>query len=152
MFKKYTIVFVVVIAFALSLSVAFAQNGLTIPGTTATGTPPVRYTLDLACMQTAVGGRDTAIIAATDVFYSAMKSALETRKAELVASWGLTIPVERRATRRAACNKFYASSKQARTALRAAKKSAWDKFYADSKACKGVASDELGGRGIDANW
>ena len=151
MFKKYTIVFVVVIAFALSLSVALAQSDPAVPNST-TVAAPMRYTLDLACMQTAVGGRDTAIIAAADVFYSAIKSALETRKAELVASWGLTIPVERRATRRAAWNKFYASSKQARTALRAAKKSAWDKFYADSKACKGVASDELGGRGIDANW
>ena len=41
----------------------------------------------LACVQTAIDGRDNAIIAGLDAYYPAAKTALQTRQATLKAAW-----------------------------------------------------------------
>lgn len=105
----------------------------------------------LACMQTAVDSRDTAIIAAWDTQYPAVKTALQTRQSALKAAWAQTEQKTRRDATRTAWDAYKNSAKSARTAMKAAHKTAWTKFEADRKACSPKATkDDNGSLGIDS--
>lgn len=99
---------------------------------------------DLACMQTAVEKRETAIIAALVTYTNAWKTSLETRKTELNAAWGITNNKDRRNAINAAWKKFREARKEQRRAFRDARKSAWKQFKTDAKACKVQNLDQQG--------
>ena len=104
----------------------------------------------LSCMQTATDVRDNAIIAAWDVQYPAIKTALQTRQASLKAAWTQTDAKTRRAATKAAWNAYKKSAKSARAAMKASHKAAWTKFEADKKACSPKATkDDNGSAGMD---
>lgn len=122
--------------------------------TTATTTPPVRKTLDLACMQSAVEKRDNAIIAAFDAYSASVKTALTTRRDALKAAWGLTDRIQRRDAINAAWKAHRKARNDAFRTLRDARRAAWKQFRADAKTCKATGTSgtatEFSGEGVDA--
>lgn len=117
----------------------------TTPNTTSGITPEQRQ-----CILAAVEKRDNALIAAVDARYNATKTAFQTRKADLVAAWGLENRDERRKAIKYAWNKFDKSIRAANKAFKAAKKKAWSTFYKDRKACgQQVISDDRFNEGAD---
>ncbi len=123
----------------------------TTGGSASSTSPVVHKTVDLACMQTAVGTRDNAIIAALDTYASGVKTSLQTRRDALNAAWGITNVKQRRLALRAAWTAFQGTWKSASKGLRVAKNAAWTQFNKDRRACNGNAGDEpAGGQGIDA--
>src|SRR3989344_549768 len=135
------------LALAAAVS-AFADN--TSPPTT----PPTsseRKTVDLACMQTAVDKRDTAIIAGVDAYHTAVKAALEARKTSLKAAWGITDRKERRAALKTAWRAYRTALKGARKGLHTSKNAVWAAFKADRRTCgSGGTSDDQTGQGVDS--
>lgn len=119
--------------------------------TTAVPVPPKKKMLDAVCMQNAVGKRDDAIMAAVDVYHDAVKAALTTRKAALIAAWGQTTSKDRRAALKAAWIAYASAIKQAVKDMRAAKQSAWNQFYSDRKLCgPGAAVEDSTTHGADS--
>ena len=110
-----------------------------------------RGTVDLACMQTAVEKRDNAMIAAQDAYSASWKTALQTRRDELKAAWGIQDKKQREEAIRAAWKKFRESRKTGRENFRTARKNAWNTFKTDSKACKAQGNlDASLGASLDA--
>jgi len=108
--------------------------------------------VNLACMQTAVGKRDTAIISAFDAFYTTTKQALETRKAAMVSAWGITDKAQRKTALTTAWKTYRDTQKAARQTLNKARKEAWQTFYTDRKACGTTgASEDSGTEAMDVN-
>lgn len=104
----------------------------------------------LSCMQTATDSRDNAVIAGLDVYYPAVKTALQTRQASLKAAWTQTDTKTRRAATKAAWDAYKSSAKSARGAMKTAHKAAWAKFEADRKVCSPKATkDDNGSLGMD---
>jgi len=108
--------------------------------TSTTSTPPAglggqRPSLDLPCMSRAVETRENAIQAALDKFSTAIKSALETRKADLLAAWAKQDRLERRAAIRAAWSKYLLAKKAARKTFDQERNAAWKQFVQDRKQC-----------------
>lgn len=104
----------------------------------------------LSCMQSAIDARDNAIIAAWDVQYPAIKTALQTRQAALKAAWMQTDQKTRREATKVAWGAYKNSAKSARAAMKASHKAAWTKFEADKKACSPKATkDDNGSAGMD---
>ena len=92
--------------------------------------------LDLACIQTAVGKRETAVITASNTLATSIKSALESRKTALISAWGITNAKERRAARNLAWSTFKTAQKAARNAHLASVKYAWATWKTDATNCK----------------
>lgn len=104
----------------------------------------------LLCVQTAIDGRDNAIIAGLDVYYPAAKTALQTRQAALKAAWAQTDQKTRRDMVKAIWKTYKDSVKLARAAMKGAQKAAWTKFETDRKACSPKAGgDDKGALGAD---
>jgi hypothetical protein len=104
----------------------------------------------LTCVQTAIDVRDNAIIAAWDVQYPAVKTALQTRQAALKSAWMQTDQKTRREATRSAWNAYKESVKSARATMKAAHKSAWTAFESARKACSPKATkDDNGSLGMD---
>ncbi len=127
---------------------AFAETGTT--------TPPVtehkeRKPVDLACMQTAVGKRDDAVIAAVDAHHDSVKAALVARRDALKAAWGLTDRKARRDALAKAWTDFRMAVRDAQKTLKMAKRAAWKNFEMDRKACNGNNGDDHGSEGHDEN-
>lgn len=105
----------------------------------------------LTCMQAAVDSRDTAIIAAWDAQYPAVKTALQTRQTALMGAWGQANQKTRRDATRAAWDAYKGSVKSARATMKASHKATWTKFEADRKACSPKATkDDNGSLGMDS--
>ena len=104
----------------------------------------------MSCMQTAIDTRDTAIIAGLDTYYSAAKTALQTRQAALKAAWAQADQKTRREATKAAWDTYTKSVKTARMTMKTAHKAAWTKFEADRKVCSPkAAGDDRGSLGTD---
>lgn len=148
MLKKLTYASLIA-SFVLSAALpVIAETNGTPPTTTQTITAP---SLDLACVQTAVGKRDAAIIAAWDAYTTAVKAALQARSTALQAAWGITNRADRRKAIRAAWKDYQTALKTARKALKDARHAAWAQFNTDRKSCgKGAASDDSGSEGQDS--
>ena len=111
--------------------------------------------IDLTCIQTAVGKRDDAIIAAHGVFAAAIKQALTTRRDALKAAWGLTDRAARRKAIQEAWRAYESAAKAARKTLHDAVKATWKQSEIDRRACvksgspNAPASDDATNQGID---
>lgn len=116
---------------------AFLASALVSPvlAETATSTKPVKATLNVACMQTAIGKRDGAVSTSLSAYASSVNSAISTRTSALNAAWALTVSKDRRAAIRSAWSAYRVSAAAARSNFKKAKSSAWSVFYADRKAC-----------------
>ena len=133
----------VVSSILMGTMTAFAQTTNT-QSATSTPVPPVT---DIACIQNAIGTRDTAIIKAADAYHTALVAALNTRKDALKAAWQQTDKKMRKDALRDAWKAFRDASKSARKDLRNARKTAWDMFAKDRKTCH--AQNDGIGRGVD---
>lgn len=140
----------------LSVSSAFAEtNG---HATTTPSHPPIMMhhatttSVNIACVQSALDTRETAIGSAFDTMQSAVKSALATRKTSLHDAWGLTDRTTRRAAIKSSWIKWSMDSKVAQTTLRESRKATWATFKNTVKnTCKvslppeeGLGNDSMG--------
>ncbi|OGI72042.1 hypothetical protein A3J61_01540 [Candidatus Nomurabacteria bacterium RIFCSPHIGHO2_02_FULL_38_15] len=101
--------------------------------------------VDIACAQTSVEARDTAIISAFDAYSVAIKTALEARKVAVKDAWAKTTSSERANARRIANQAYNTASKEAHRALNSARKTAWDTHKSDMKKCGAAAGiDTMG--------
>ncbi|MEK7086856.1 MAG: hypothetical protein AAB935_01205 [Patescibacteria group bacterium] len=116
----------------------------------AQGTAETQKRVDLVCMQKAVERRDTAIIAAFDVFSFAIKSALQTRLEELKTAWSIENPTERKKAIKSAWEKYRTVVKSARQTFQGTRKTAWKQFNVDRKACGAAKSDDASSPTADA--
>ena len=107
-------------------------------GTTTTPWHPhaTSTAINVACIQSAVDARETAIGTAFDTMQSVVKAALATRKSSLHDAWGLTDRTARRAAIKTAWAKWSTDNKAAQAALKASRKTAWSTFQSAAKACK----------------
>lgn len=96
---------------------------------------PARATLNGACVATAVGVRDDALISAHNTRNTALTGALGIRKTEVQAAWNLADAKARRDARESAWKKFRSSAETARKTFRASADSAYKTFNAAVKAC-----------------
>ncbi|MFM2374619.1 MAG: hypothetical protein RLZZ234_614 [Candidatus Parcubacteria bacterium] len=128
------------LAFAMP-STASAHNGLKGANHHASSTKSV----DLTCMQTAVGVRETAVGAAYDKHTTAMKAALTDRKAALNTAWGITDAKARNSAVKAAWMEFRKDRMASRKTMSGEKKSAWATFKTTAKtSCKTTLPKEEG--------
>lgn len=108
-------------------------------------------TFDPICVQNAIDKRDNAIIAATDVYSAAAKTALQTRRDALKAAWALADRKARHSALTAAWKAYRSSLSKARKDFNKARAAAWKQWGIDRKACKDTPNDEFGtGAGVDA--
>lgn len=135
--------------FATALPV-FAQitSPTPIPSSTSAPSHSPMPKVNTACMQTAVGKRDGAIISALDAYYNAAKSALTARQTALQGAWGITDKKAHTEVMRKAWSDYRASIKATRKTFQSARASAWKQFGTDTKGCRG-ASEEFGSQGTD---
>jgi len=112
----------------------------------ATSTTPTAT--DLACAQSAVAARETAISEAFGTLSSCTNSALANRKNALAAAWTIAAAKDRAKAINQAWDDFKKARKACQTAYKSAVKSAWETFKAAAKTCK-VGSEESMNEGSD---
>jgi len=150
---KKTIAVAVLTTAVMGLAPALAQStdgqAAPTPMLTSTG---ARKTLDIACVQTAVNKRETAIGAAWTAKASAISSALSARASALSAAWQIATAKDRNAAVKAAWKAYASAVSVANKAMRTARMGAWSAFAADRKACHATASqvDSAAGAAADA--
>jgi hypothetical protein len=118
---------------------------------TAQCTIPVLLNVD--CISAAVEKRETALIAAFDVYTPAMKEIINTRKNALKAAWAVTDRIQRKAAIKAAWTSFNATKSTTIAALKKAKTAAWATYAAERKTC-GTYSyyDDTTSSYVDMYW
>lgn len=110
-----------------------------------------KFNVDVVCIQSAIGKRDTAIITALDTYYGAVKAALTTRENALKSAWAKPTASEQKAALKSAWQAYKSSIKTARFNFKMAKQQAWKTYNADAKLCKVPGSGEDGGgQGTDS--
>jgi hypothetical protein len=132
--KKKALIALGISALALSSLVTVAQAKKTVS--------PVKAT----CIQTAVVKRETATIAAFDVYTTSLRNVLGTKQEALKNAWGKTVVAERRSGLKDAWKNFRNSRLEIRKTYKAAQKSAWDLFKNEQKNCNvhGLQEDNAG--------
>ena len=104
-----------------------------------------KATVDLTCMQTAVGVREDAIAEGFKGFNDDVMAGLATRKSALNTAWGMTDKMARASAIKSAWTAWKTAKKSAHTDLKSARKSAWDTFKSTAKtSCKEVTPKEEG--------
>ncbi|KKS26770.1 MAG: hypothetical protein A2736_01200 [Candidatus Yanofskybacteria bacterium RIFCSPHIGHO2_01_FULL_41_27] len=115
-------------------------------------TPTPAPTPGLVCMQNAIAKRDGSIITAFGKFSTAITTALNARKNDLIAAWGVNNTKERRRAIKASWNAFGKSNKDARVVLRNERNSAWNQFKVDAKVCRitniGAEGEKMGNKNL----
>lgn len=101
-----------------------------------------RKILDIVCARTVVEKRENAIQVVWDKFFSAKRTALETRKSELLAAWGIQDKTLRRVAINAAWAKFKVANKNARRTLEREINATWKQFKTERRTCGAVAAEE----------
>lgn len=132
--KKFAAVAIsgALLAGAGMVSPAFAEEN---SGAVATVTSVQTSGPNVACVQSALDKRESALISAIDPFATTIKSALQTRATALKDAWAKPTVKERREARLVAWKNYKTSAKSAHDTLRSAKKSAWATFKTEMKAC-----------------
>ena len=110
----------------------------------------VHKTLNVACIQAAVGKRDDAVIIAFDAYHAAIRAALVTRRDTWKANWAITDKKQRQAAIATGWKAYRTAVSAARKALRTARAAAWKQYRADWRTCGASAGPEHNGEGTDA--
>jgi hypothetical protein len=139
---------IVLMGTLLALAPFFAQNAEAAMRTDRTerigsSTTKTTKTVNLTCMQTAVGVRESAIMAAHDTYAIDHKAGLTARKTALNSAWGLTDGTARKTAIRSAWGTWRSALSDARDDLKTDKKTAWTKFKKTAKeTCREVLPKE----------
>lgn len=100
---------------------------------------------EIACVQAAVGARETALQEDVTTFQTTWNAALSTRATALQAAWALTTKKERRDAIKAAWTAYKTSFNTARKTFNTDVKADWKAFRVAVKACSlpsAVANDD----------
>jgi len=99
-----------------------------------------------SCVQSAVAKRETATIAAFDLYTTQMRNVLGTKKEALNSAWGKTEIAQRRTAINSAVKSFRSSRIEIRKTYKAAQKAAWNLFKDEQKNCgtAGLQEDNAG--------
>lgn len=115
---------------SLALPVMAASH---LPKTSPLATPKKAF--DSACMQRAVENRDNGIINVWSTYFTARKTALETRRDALKAAWGLTDELKRKEAVKKAWETFRANAQRAEKDFQTLRSKVWQTFNTERKAC-----------------
>ncbi len=129
--KKTIVLGLSVALLAMSGSITYAQ----IKSVGAKAFANQNASMNLPCVQTAVGVRETAIQASFTKFTSSTLTAMQTRATALNTAWGMTVGAERRAARKAAWDAYKSTNDAARATFKTEKQVAWDTFNKASAVC-----------------
>ena len=100
-------------------------------------------TVDVACMQTAIGTREAGLTTAWGAFNTSIGTALSARKDALTSAWGITTTSDRVKALDTAWQNWKTATKDAHKALQTARKSSWDTFKKTAHdTCKVTAPKE----------
>lgn len=132
-------------AFALTLGVGVA--GAQTAGIVTTTTTNPLY--DVACVQTAIDKRETALMGVADTLNASVKDAISTRGTELKASWAMTTDgPARRTSRRVAWDKYKTSRNTAISTAKSSRSVIGETYKTEMGVCgaalKAVAISEVG--------
>ncbi len=105
--------------------------------------------VDLVCMQTAVGTRDDAIIAALEIFHANVKTGLTARRDALKAAWAITDKDARKEAIKKAWAEFKGTWKNERKTLNDSKVASWKTFQESRKTCHAEGEGEEQGNDRD---
>ena len=105
-------------------------------------------TADIACVQTAVDARESAIDTAWGTFTKSMTSAYAARKSALHYAWSLTDAKARKDAIRGAWKAFKKATKAARKQWMSDRKAAWEVFKTAKKSCNTKEPGDEGGQGL----
>ncbi|MDO8512383.1 MAG: hypothetical protein Q7S57_03860 [bacterium] len=132
--NKKLVVALGISALALGLFVTGAQAKKTVSPAKA------------SCVQSAVAKRETATIAAFDLYTTQMRNVLGTKKEALQSAWGKTVLAERRAALNSAVKNFKNSRLEIRKTYKTTQKASWDLFKDEQKNCgtAGLQEDNAG--------
>ena len=146
--SNFALYSIVLVGALLALAPLFAQNAEAAMRTdrterTGSSTAKTTKTVNLSCMQTAVGVREDAIMAAHDAYTVDHKAGLTARKTALTTAWGLTDMTARKTAIKSAWGAWKSALSAARGDLKTDKKAAWEKFKKTAKdTCKEVVPKE----------
>jgi hypothetical protein len=101
--------------------------------------------VDAACVSTAVGVRETALLAAWSKFDDAVTAVLTARKTALISAWALTDVKARKEAVKAAWATARKDRKAAVKTYKQERKEAWATFKKAAKECGGNAGGEASG-------
>lgn len=105
------------------------------------GAMPVLAAADAACVKTALTKREDGLVAEFDKLFATIKSARETRKAELLAAWDLPDQTRKQAVE-SAWSKYKAAATNAWSTWRTARRALWA-TYKNERATCGVAIQKV---------
>jgi len=137
----------------VALSLVFAPSGASAVGTT-TATSSIKIKMDkksdkkisknvdVACVATAVGKREDALLKSWQTFDDAVEATFAARKSALVSAWSLSDAKERKTAVKKALSEAKSARKAAASTLKTSKKSTWSTFKSEAKACGGAAGSE----------
>jgi hypothetical protein len=108
---------------------------------TATSTITTTPARNVACIQTAIEKRETALIAGHNTFNTSIVNALTVRKDGLKSAYALTEKGATKTAKKATWSKFKTDTKAAHDSMRSVRKASWNTFNTDMRAC-GVTHDE----------
>jgi hypothetical protein len=146
-FMKHTLTFAVLAVVVASL--VAPQSSFAASRKSAT-TSTVDKSADWACVATATGVREDAVMASFEAFSAKVTTALKDRKTDLVAANGQTDKDARKTARKSAWSKFKTERKAAVATYKEARKAAYGTFTTTVKTtCKApTASSEDTEKGI----
>jgi hypothetical protein len=141
-----------ILLFALVLAFVFGIAGVVLAENKVTSAPPAgqeikerlkinatttpaKPQINIVCIQNSVDRRESAIIIAFEKKSAAIKSALETRKADLKSAWALTALKDRIKARWDAWNKFRKAVDGIKKVYKEEINAAWKNFEKERKNC-----------------
>lgn len=137
----------------ISASLSFLALTIATPALAeiATGTAAQKVKIDIACMQSAVSKRETAIASGFSTYSSAISSALSSRASAFASAWKLAGAKARNTALKAAWKTYRSSVSSARSAWSKARQSAWIAFYDARKSCgTNAAAEDTTTHSVDA--
>ncbi|GEM_PF-5047162 len=126
-----------ILSVAIATSVVFAEA----ERPNATSTQPTTHSINLACVQSAVQTRESALQSAWQTFSSAGSSALTARASALQAAWGNAEKQARQTAVKKAWRDFNTAIRAAKKVHKTANREAWAAFRTARKTCGTNSSD-----------
>lgn len=106
--------------------------------------------IDGACMQTAVGKRDSAIATAWTAFANAKSGAITTRTASLQTNWGMPAGADRRQAIKTTWKTYRDRVKSERQTYNTSVNTAWSTFRTDAQGCGvGAGKEDPTNKNVD---
>jgi len=143
---------ILLVSLMLAALVGMSAPALADDNSQATTTVPAVVNapkLDVSCMATAVGVRETAVQSAFAAFSQAQTAALTSRQTALQSAWSMTDFKARKTAILAAWKTYRNAHRVAIKNHNKASSAAWKQFKTTSKSCNAKSGDDSGSSADD---